>query len=313
MGNKKISIVTPCYNEEGNVGELWALVKMEFEKLGNYDYEHIFIDNHSKDQTVTKLREIAAADKRVKVILNTRNFGQVRSPYHGLLQADGDAVILLVADLQDPPALIQEFIKKWEEGFKIVVGIKETSEESKLMFLVRKAYYGFIFKLADSEIKLLKNFTGFGLYDKSVMEIIKTINDPYPYFRGLVSEIGFDIAEIKYRQPQRKRGITSNNFYRLYDYAMLGITSHTKVPLRIATIGGFLFSIISFLIAIAYFVYKLIYWDRFEAGLAPIIIGVFFIFSVLLLFMGLLGEYILAIHTKVMNRPPVVEKERINF
>lgn len=313
MKNKKISIVTPCYNEEANVREVWAMVKLEFEKLGKYDYEHIFIDNHSKDNTLSILKELAAADKNVKVIANSRNFGQIRSPYYGMLQATGDAVILLVADLQDPPSLLKDFIAKWEEGFKIVVGIKETSEESKAMFMIRKVYYGLITKLADSEVKLLKNFTGFGLYDRKIMDIIKEINDPYPYLRGLVSEVGFDVAKIIYKQPVRRRGITSNNFYRLYDFAMLGITSHTKVPLRLATIGGFVLSIFSFVVALVYLIYKLLFWDRFEAGSAPIVIGIFFLFSVQLFFMGLLGEYILAIHTRVMNRPTVIEKERINF
>jgi len=312
MIKKLISIVTPCYNEESNVREVWAQVKIQFEKLPNYDYEHIFIDNSSKDKTVEILKELAELDKRVKVIVNARNFGQIKSPFYGLLQAKGDAVILFVADLQDPPAMILKFVAEWEKGYKIVAGIKETSEESKLMFLVRKFYYGLIFKLSE-EVELINNFTGFGLYDREVMDIIKNLNDPYPYLRGMVSEVGFDVAKISYQQPTRKRGITSNNFYRLYDFAMLGITSHTKKPLRYATIAGFILSIVSFLIAIVYGLYKLIYWDRFEAGTAPLVIGLFFMFSVQLFFMGLLGEYILSIHQRIMNRPLVIEKERVNF
>ena len=312
MSKKLISIVTPCYNEESNVREVWAQVKIQFEKSPNYDYEHIFIDNSSKDKTIEILKELADIDKRVKVIVNTRNFGQIKSPFYGLLQAKGDAVILFVADLQDPPSMILKFITEWENGYKIVAGIKETSEESKLMFLVRKFYYGLIFKLSE-EVELINNFTGFGLYDREVMDIIKNLNDPYPYLRGMVSEVGFDVAKISYEQPIRKRGITSNNFYRLYNFAMLGITSHTKKPLRYATISGFILSIISFLIAMVYGVYKLIYWDRFEAGTAPLVIGLFFMFSVQLFFMGLLGEYILSIHQRIMNRPLVIEKERVNF
>jgi glycosyltransferase involved in cell wall biosynthesis len=312
MSKKLISIVTPCYNEESNVREVWAQVKIQFEKLPDYDYEHIFIDNSSKDKTVAILKELAELDKRVKVIVNARNFGQIKSPFYGLLQAKGDAVILFVADLQDPPAMIVKFIAEWEKGYKIVAGIKETSEESKPMFLVRKIYYGLIFKLSE-EVELINNFTGFGLYDREVMDIIKNLNDPYPYLRGMVSEVGFDVAKISYQQPTRKRGITSNNFYRLYDFAMLGITSHTKKPLRYATISGFILSIVSFLIALVYGVYKLIYWDRFEAGTAPLVIGLFFMFSVQLFFMGLLGEYILSIHQRIMNRPLVIEKERVNF
>ena len=312
MGKKLISIVTPCYNEEGNVSEVWAQVKLQFEKIPQYDYEHIFIDNYSKDKTLDILKELAAVDKRVKVIANSRNFGHVKSPYHGLMQARGDAMVLLVADLQDPPAMILDFITKWESGFKIVVGVKEESEESKAMFVIRKAYYKMVASLSE-DVQLINNYTGFGLYDRKIIELIREINDPYPYLRGMVSEVGFEVAQIPYKQPVRKRGITSNNFYRLYDFAMLGITSHTKKPLRYATIVGFIMSILSFLVALCYLIFKLIYWDRFEAGTAPMVIGLFFMFSVQLFFMGLLGEYILSIHRRVMNRPVVVEKERINF
>lgn len=312
MSKKLISIVTPCYNEEANVTEVWSQVKLQLEKFPQYDYEHIFIDNCSKDKTLNILKAIAATDKNVKIIANARNFGQVKSPYHGLMQASGDAVILLVGDLQDPPSLMVDFIQKWESGFKIVVGIKGETEEGGIMYYARKAYYRMIHKLSD-EVELIKNYTGFGLYDREVMTILKDMKDPYPYMRGMIPEIGFEIAKLPYMQPLRKGGITSNNFYRYYDYAMLGITSHTKKPLRYATIGGFILSIISFLVALSYFVFKLIFWNQFSAGAAPVVIGLFFMFSVQLFFMGLLGEYILSIHSRIMNRPMVIEKERINF
>ncbi len=306
-----ISIVTPCYNEEGNVRELYAQVKSVFARLPKYQYEHIFIDNASTDATVAILKGIAREDKNVKIIVNSRNFGHIRSPFHGILQAHGDAVILLVADLQDPPAMIEDFIKKWEEGFKVVLGVKTQSHESSVMFLIRKMYYDLVGKLSD--VKLTKNNTGFGLYDRRVVEVLREVNDPYPYFRGLISEIGFESAKIEYTQPVRKRGITKNNFYTLYDIAMLGITSHSKVPLRIATMLGFLMSTLFLLLAVGYFVAKLLFWNSFNMGVAPIIIGIFFCGSLQLFFIGIIGEYIGSIHTQVMRRPVVVEKERINF
>jgi glycosyltransferase involved in cell wall biosynthesis len=306
-----ISIVTPCYNEEENVENTYKEVQRIFEQLGGYAYEHIFIDNASKDRTVAILKDIARQDKNVKIIVNTRNFGHMRSPYHALLQANGDAVITFVADLQDPPSMIPEFIKKWEEGYRVVVGIKAQSEETPLMFAVRKLYYNLINRLAD--IELIKNFTGFGLYDKKVIEILREIKDPYPYFRGLVADVGFEIARIEYIQPARKRGITKNNFYTLYDTAMLGITNHSKVPLRIATMLGFAMSIISLWAAILYFVYKLVFWNTFSVGIAPLVIGLFFFSSVQLFFLGIIGEYIGSIQTQVLKRPLVIEKERINF
>lgn len=306
-----ISVVTPCYNEEENVEEVYNRVKLVFAELPQYEYEHIFIDNASKDKTVEILKRLAKDDKKVKIIVNSRNFGHIKSPYYALLQSSGGAVILLVADLQDPPAMIKDFIKKWEEGFKIVVGIKTHSKESFLMFKIRKMYYGFICSL--SEIELIKDFTGFGLYDKRVIEILRMINDPYPYFRGLIADIGFEIARIEYTQPARKRGITKNNFYTLYDIAMLGITNHSKIPLRFATIIGFSISIVSLFVAFCYFLYKLIYWNSFSVGIAPLVIGLFFFTSVLLFFLGIIGEYIGSIHTQILKRPLVIEKERINF
>ncbi len=308
---KLISIVTPCYNEELNVKELHQQVKNVFKELDGYRYEHIFIDNASKDNTVQILKEMASEDRNVKVIVNARNFGHIRSPYYALLQAEGDAVISLVADLQDPPSLIKDFIERWEDGYKIVLGVKSQSHESPLMFAIRKMYYNFINKV--SEIELTKNNTGFGLYDQQVIEVLREIDDPYPYFRGLISDIGFDSYKIEYVQPVRKRGITKNNFYTLYDIAMLGITNHSKVPLRLAAILGFVMSGLSFFVAIIYFLAKLIFWNYFTVGMAPLIIGLFLFSSVQLFFIGIIGEYIGSIHTQVLKRPLVIEKERINF
>ncbi len=310
-GQKLISVVSGCYNEEENVRECYEQVKKVFQEIGRYRYEHIFIDNHSKDKTVEILRDIATHDKNVKVIVNARNFGHIRSPHHAFLQAKGDAIISVVSDLQDPPELIKDFIRKWEEGFRIVIAIKQDSDESPVFFAIRKLYYELVTSLA--EIELNKNTTGFGLYDRRFIDVLRQLDDPYPYFRGLVSEIGFPVAKVPYHQPIRKRGITSNNFYRLYDMAMLGITNHSKVPLRMATMLGFAVSILSLFIAVGYLTYKLLFWNQFELGLAPLIIGLFFFGSVQLFFIGILGEYIGAIHTQVLKRPLVVELERINF
>lgn len=311
MTGKLISIVTPCYNEEENVQELYSRVKGIMSSLSDCDYEHIFIDNSSTDKTVEILRGIAAKDRNVKVIINTRNFGHIRSPQYALRQTKGDAVIHIVADLQDPPEMIADFIKKWEEGYKIVIGVKEKSEESPFFFFIRKIFYSLIGRL--SEISLIKNFTGFGLYDRKVIEILRQIDDPYPYFRGLICDIGYERAEIPYVQPTRKRGFTKNNFYTLYDMAMLGITNHSKVPLRLAMMTGFAVGLLSLIVAFGYFVYKLIYWDNFSVGTAPLVIGLFFFAAVQLFFIGIIGEYIGAIHTQVLKRPLVIEKERINF
>jgi glycosyltransferase involved in cell wall biosynthesis len=308
---KSISVVTPCYNEQDNIRELCAQIKEVFSKLPGYSYEHICIDNASKDRTLEILREIAREDKNLKVIVNARNFGHIRSPHHALIQTSSDAVILMASDLQDPPSLIPEFIEKWEEGYKIVLGVKKQSDESAVMFFIRKRYYDLIGRL--SEVKLVKNATGFGLYDRQVVDIMRTIDDPYPYFRGLICDIGFEQAHIAYRQARRKRGITKNNFYTLYDMAMLGITNHSKVPLRLATMFGFAMSSFGFLLAVGYLIAKLVFWNQFTLGTAPILIGFFLFSSVQLFFIGVLGEYIGAIHTQVLKRPLVVEKERINF
>lgn len=308
---KLISVVTPCFNEEGNVEELYRQIKAVMEKLPQYDYEHLYIDNSSTDGTAQILRRLAAEDRRVKVIINLRNFGHIRSPYHAFMQAHGDAVIVMVSDLQDPPSLIGDFLQKWEEGYKIVVGQKLESEETPVFFALRKTYYRLVSKLAD--VKLLQNVTGFGLYDREVIELFRGMNDRYPYVRGLISELGYPVARIAYKQARRKSGITKNNFYTLYDIAMLGFTSHSKVPLRMATMLGFAMSLVCLLVAVIYTVYKLLFWQNFPVGIAPVVIGLFLFSSVQLFFVGILGEYIGAIHTQVLHRPLVVEKERINF
>jgi glycosyltransferase involved in cell wall biosynthesis len=286
-------------------------VRAEMVKLGRYRYEHLFIDNASQDKTVAILKRIAARDHNVKVIVNARNFGHIRSPMHAFLQTSGDAVIGVVADLQDPPELIPELIAKWEEGYSMVLCVKRTSEENPLMFWIRKRYYAWVQRL--SSIQTFQNFTGFGLYDRKVVEAVRSFNDPYPNFRGMIAEIGLPYYELPYDQPVRKRGITKNNFYTLYDIAMLGITNLSKVPLRFVTFLGFACSLLSLLTGLGYLVYKLVFWANFNVGIAPLVIGLFFLGSVQLLSMGILGEYIGSIFTQVQKRPYVVEKERVNF
>lgn len=306
-----ISIVTPCFNEEENVNELYRRVCSEMSKRPDYDFEHIFIDNASTDNTCQLVKEMAAQDRRVKLIINNRNFGHIRSPLHAYLQANGDAVIAMVADLQDPPELIPEFIDKWSEGYKVVVGVKPASKEGPVMALIRRFYYRTIGKISD--VELIPNFHGFGIYDREVIEQIRHIDDPYPYFRGLISEFGYKHASIPFTQPRRARGITKNNFYSLYDTAMLGLTSHSKIPIRLATIFGFALSGLSMMVAVTYLIAKLLFWNSFSLGTAPVLIGMFFFASVQLFFIGILGEYIASIHTHVMKRPLVIEKERVNF
>lgn len=308
---KLISITTACRNEEENIRDIYSQVKGVFDSLEGYSYEHIFIDNASEDRTVPILKEIAATDKRVKIIVNTRNFGPMRPIHHALLQASGEAVIIIAADLQEPPSMIREFIKKWEEGYKVVVGVKNKSEENPLMFVVRRFYYYLMEKFADT--KQMQNVTGFGLYDRAFVSVLKELDEPNPYFRGLITEIGFESAGVPFTQAKRKRGKTKNNFYALYDVAMLGFVNHSKVPLRMATFLGFSSAVLSLLVAVIYFVYKLIFWQSFEVGVAPLVIGVFFFCAVQLFFIGVIGEYVGAIYTQVKHRPLVVERERVNF
>ena len=307
---KIISIVTPLFNEADNVEDLCNRIAAVMQTLP-YDYEHLCIDNCSQDSTVALLRERAASDPRLRVIVNARNFGHIRSPYHALLQASGDAVVVIAGDLQDPPEMISEFIAKWEEGFKTVMAVKPESEESSLMFFIRKLYYKLVNRI--SEVSLINNATGAGLFDRDVIEILRKIDDPYPYMRGLVCEIGYPIATVPFKQPRRTRGVTSQNFYTLYDIAMLGITKHSKVPLRLMAMLGFALAIVSLLAAFGYLLAKLLFWDKFQFGTAPILIGMFLFGAIQMLFLGMLGEYIASIQTQVRKLPLVVESERINF
>lgn len=308
---KVVSIVTPCFNEEANVEELYSRVRSVMANIGRYRYEHIFIDNHSSDGTVAILKRIAAADSNVKVIVNARNFGHIRSPIHALHQACGDAVIGVAADLQDPPEMIADLIREWEKGFFMVLAVKNGSEENRLMFWIRKRYYRLVNRLSD--IETFQNFTGFGLYDRRVVDVVRSFDDPYPYFRGMIAEIGLPHTTIPFIQPRRKRGITKNNFYTLYDIAMLGITNLSKVPLRMVTLSGFASATLCILVGLAYLAYKLLFWNRFSVGMAPLVIGIFFFSSIQLISVGILGEYIGSIHTHVQKRPLVVERERVNF
>ena len=309
--HSKISIVTACYNEEANVELLYSRVRAVMETMPDYPYEHLFIDNSSQDATVAILKRIAAVDPNVKIIVNARNFGHIRSPIHALFQATGDAIISIVADLQDPPEIIPTLIRNWEQGAFMVLCIKRTSEENSLVFWLRKQYYRLAERL--SSIETFQNFTGFGLYDRRVMDYVKSFGDPYPYFRGMIAEVGLPSVKIPYDQPSRKFGITKNNWYTLYDMGMLGIINHSRVPLRLAVFAGFIGAGISFFIALVYLVLKLVLWNSFTFGLAPMLIGIFFIASLQLVFLGILGEYVGAIYTQVQKRPYVAELERINF
>lgn len=309
---KRITIITPCYNEEKNVEELYKRVRYVCEtKLQHYNYEHIFIDNDSNDKTVKILKKIAQEDKNIKIIINSRNFGHIRSPIYAILQATGDAVISLVADLQDPPEMIPLLIEKWEAGNETVLAIKKDSLELPLMFKIRKIYYRTLSYL--SEIKIYENFTGFGLYDKKVIHALRSMKDPYPFFRGMIAEIGFNTALIDYTQPARMRGITKNNFYTLYDIGMLGIINNSKIPLRILVLLGFCLGSLSLVVSLFYLGYKLLFWNDVSLGIAPLITGGTLAFSIIIFFLGIIGEYIGAIYTQVLNRPLVFEKERINF
>lgn len=312
---KKISIVVPCYNEEQNVRLMAEAVSAQFaehEALKKYDYNILFIDNDSSDGTRAELRRLCAEDrKHIRAIFNAKNFGQFNSPYYAMLQTDGDATMLMAADFQDPPSLIPEYVKSWEEGYKIVIGVKAHSTDGKIIYAFRCLYYKMIKKY--SQVEQIEHFTGFGLYDRAFIDVLRDLDDPTPFLRGIVAELGFRRKEIPYDQPKRRAGKTSNNFYTLYDAAMLGFTSYTKVGLRMATFAGAACSAICIIVALVYLVMKLIWWDRFPAGTAPLLIGMLFLGSIQIFFIGLVGEYILSINQRVMHRPLVVEEERLNF
>lgn len=308
---KKVSILIPTYNEIENVENLSAAIAGEMGKLPQYDYEIIFIDNDSKDGTRDALREMCGRDHRIKAILNAKNFGQNNSPYYGLMQTTGDCAIMMCADFQDPVEMIPRLLQEWENGYKIVSAIKTTSRENKIMRFLRTCYYKTIKKFSD--VEQIEHFTGFGLYDRSFIQVMREIKDPTPFLRGIVAEFGFRRKELPYEQQKRKAGRTKNNFYSLYDVAMLSFTSYTKIGLRLCTFVGFAIAFVSFCIALLYLVLKLLYWDTFVAGTAPILTGMFFLGAIQLIFMGILGEYVLSINTRVMNHPLVIEEERINF
>lgn len=309
---KKISILIPCYNEEENVGPMSeAIVNLFTTQLKAYDYELLFIDNDSKDKTRQILREICSKNSKIKAIFNAKNFGQFNSPYHGILQTTGDCTISMVCDFQDPIELIPQYIEEWEKGYKIVIGIKTSSKENPIMYHLRGMYYKLIKKFSD--VEQIEHFTGSGLYDKEFVNVLRDLKDPTPFLRGIVAELGYKRKEIPYEQPQRRAGKTSNNFMRLYDAAMLSITSYTKIGLRLCTFFGMLIAGGSALVGLVYLIMKLIMWDSFSAGMAPVLIGMFFLGAIQLFFLGFIGEYILSINQRVMNRPLVIEEERINF
>ncbi|GFI21966.1 prophage bactoprenol glucosyl transferase [Lachnospiraceae bacterium] len=309
---KKISILIPCYNEQENVVPMSEAIVNLFEaELAQYEYELLFIDNDSTDNTRPLLREICVKNHRIKAIFNAKNFGQFNSPYYGMLQTTGDCTISMVCDFQDPIELIPQYIREWENGYKIVIGIKKTSKENPIMYKLRSTYYKIIKKFSD--VEQIEHFTGSGLYDREFVEVLRNLKDPTPFLRGIVAELGYRRKEIPYEQPQRRAGKTHNSFYTLYDAAMLSFTSYTKIGLRLATFMGIGIGILSAVMGIAYLVMKLLYWDRFVAGMAPMLIGIFFLGSIQLFFLGFMGEYILSINQRVMNRPLVIEEERLNF
>lgn len=313
MNTKKlISFVLPCYNEEGNVKNIAnAIIKLFDDELSKYNYELIFIDNDSKDNTRSIIRDLCKNNKNIKAIFNVKNFGQFNSPYYGLLNASGDAVVSIASDFQEPVEIVPKFVKAWEEGYKIAIGVRKSSTENVVLRVMKKIYYDLIKKF--SNVDQIKMFTGFGLYDKDFIEILKKLDDPTPFFRGIVAELGYKRKEIEFDQGKRANGKSSNNFYSLYDAAMLSFTSYTKIGLRLATFLGAISFIISLIVAIVYLVLKMIYWDRFQAGMIPVLLGMLFLGSVQILFIGIIGEYVLAINQRTMKRPLVVEEERINF
>ncbi len=306
----KISIVTPTFNEIDNIEDLYLEIKKELEKL-EYDYEHIIIDNNSTDGTIDKIKHLASKDKNLKVIINSKNYGHIRSPFYGLLQTKSDASILMASDFQDPVDLIPKYIDEWKKGKKIVLAEKTSSEENQIKYSVRTLFYNFLNKI--SEFELPKNTTGSGIFDKTILDKLKKINDPYPYFRGLITELGENISTIKFKQPARKSGKTKNSIFTLYDIGMLGLVKHSRKPLRFMTLLGFFASLVSFVVGIIYLFYKLLFWNSFTLGIAPIVIGIFIVSSIQITLLGLVGEYIGIILLHQRNMPLVIEKERINF
>lgn len=309
---KKISVILPTYNEEDNVIPLSKeIVNIFNNELNNYDYEIIFTDNNSIDSTREKIISLCQENKNIKAIFNAKNFGQSRSPFNAMINANGDCVILMVSDFQDPPKIIVDFVREWESGYKIVIGIKNKSKENLIMRFIRSLYYKLMKYISD--IEHIEHFTGTGLYDKSFVKTISVLDDPDPYIRGIVSELGYKIKKINYEKQNRKAGKSKNNFFTLYNIAMISITNYSKIVLRLATMIGFLFSFLSFIFGLIYFIYKIIYWHSFNVGIAPLILGVFFIGSIQLFFLGLIGEYIVNINDRLMKRPLVIEEKRINF
>ncbi|WP_415289749.1 glycosyltransferase family 2 protein [Candidatus Pelagibacter sp. Uisw_136] len=308
--NKKISIVTPTFNEEANISRLCDEISKEMQGF-SYDYEHIIIDNYSTDKTVSIIKEIARMDKRVKIILNSRNFGHIRSSQYGLLQSSGDATILLSSDFQEPTNLIGKYLKEWENGHKIILGQRASTDSNQSMNFIKSVFYKFMNMI--SEMPLIERSGSTGLLSKEIVDHLRVIGDPYPYFRGLLSEISSDIKTIQYHQIKRMGGKTKNNFYTLYDMAILGVIKHSKVPLRIVTFVGVLASLVSILIAFIFLIYKILFWNSFEVGIAPLIIGLFSIVSIQTFLLGFIGEYLIQILTHSRNLPLVIEKERINF
>jgi glycosyltransferase involved in cell wall biosynthesis len=308
---KKISVATSCYNEEGNIAEFCSRVQAVFAKFPQYDYEIIIADNCSSDRTRDILRSLAAQDKRLKLLFNSNNFGHIRSPYNAMLMANGDATVALCSDLQDPPELIADFLLGWEKGYKVVCGVDTVSDEPALMHFLRSCYYWLMEKLSDC--RQIRHFHGFGLYDRQFMQALRSYRDTYPYLRGQIAEIGFKQLEVPYRKPARKAGKSKNNFFTLYDNAMIGFINHTKLPLRLAVFAGFLLAGCSLLIALGYLVYKLIFWDTFNLGIAPLVIGLFFFSAVQLIFTGIIGEYLGAVWTQVKQSPLAIVEEKINF
>ena len=308
---KKISLFTPCYNEEGNLYEMYSRVTEVMKKLPQYEYEYVFIDNCSTDNTPAILRKIAAEDKRVKVIFNMKNFGPSRSGSYGFFQTSGDVSICFACDFQDPPELIPEFVKKWEEGSKVVWGKKEGSDESKIMYAVRCLYYKIIKGISDNE--QYENVTGFGLYDREVVELLKKYAGPTPNFRNMISEFGYPITFIEYHQPKRRSGHSSYNLFKYMNIALNDMVNTSKLPLRLATFIGAIVAFVSFLIALFYLVMKLVFWDSYDIGMATLVIGLFFFGAVQIMFVGIVGEYVGEILSRMSVKPMVIEKERLNF